>query len=177
MYKRQGATDADLRRAWADITSRLAKAPAFVEAGQKLVTRPGRLQGQTGAKQLAGAPDFLGGALTDAARAQLAGDPAALQRFTAARDALLATLAATRAYLDAHAPSWPSMPSVVARIGSKRAWVCTISCASAVSWSCTVGADQAGADRSPDTRSAIRDGRNGSIAAFMRMYGACLVGG
>ena len=104
---RDGAGAADLDKAWGDITSRLAKGPAFIVAGQKMATRPGRLQGTVGEKEIAGAPDFLEGALTAAAREQLAGDPAALQRFIAARDGVLATLAATRAYLKAHAASWP----------------------------------------------------------------------
>jgi uncharacterized protein (DUF885 family) len=104
---RDGAAQADLDKAWADIISRLAKGPSYIEAGQKLVTHPGRLYGTVGAKQIAGAPEFLGGALSDAARQQLAGDPASLQRFVAARDALLATLGQTVAYLNAHAASWP----------------------------------------------------------------------
>jgi uncharacterized protein (DUF885 family) len=104
---RDGATAADLARAWDDITRRMAAAPAFIEAAQRLVTHPGRLYGTVGARQLAGSPDFFGGALTDAARQQLAGDPAALGRFEAARDALLATLAKTRAYVEAHAAGWP----------------------------------------------------------------------
>ena len=104
---RDGATQADLDKAWADITSRMSKAPAYIAAGQKLVTRPGRLYGVAGARQLAGAPDFFAGALTDAAKSQLAADPAAFERFVAARDALLKTFAQTTAFLNAHAPSWP----------------------------------------------------------------------
>ncbi len=104
---REGATQADLDKAWGDIVARMAKAPAYVEAGQKLVTHPGRLSGTVGARQLAGAPDFLGGALSDAAKSQLAHDTAALARFAAARDALLATLAKTRATLEANASKWP----------------------------------------------------------------------
>ena len=104
---RDGATQADLDKAWADITSRLAKGPAYVLAGQKLATHPGHLQGDAGLKQIAGVPDFLGGALTDAAKAQFAADPAAFGRFTAARDAMLKTLADTAAYLKAHVGAWP----------------------------------------------------------------------
>jgi len=104
---RDGTTQADLDRAWDDITQRMALGPAYVEAGQKLVTHPGRLYGSVGAKELAGAPDFLGGVLSDAARQQLAARPDAWRRFEAARDALLKTLAATRAYVDAHVASWP----------------------------------------------------------------------
>lgn len=104
---RDGATAADVSRAWADITARLEKGPAWIEAGQKLVTHPGHLQGQSGHEQIVGAPDLLNGALTDAAKAQLAGDPAALQRFVAARDAVLATLAKTDATIQAHVATWP----------------------------------------------------------------------
>ncbi len=104
---RDGATAADARQAWLDVVARLEKGPAWIEAGQKLVTHPGKLYGEAGRKQIAGAPDFLGGALTDAAREQLAGDPAALQRFTTARDAVLATLAKTGAYIAAHVERWP----------------------------------------------------------------------
>ena len=104
---RDDATAADVPKAWADIISRLEKGPAFIEAGQKLVTHPGKLYGVAGKKQIDGAPDFLNGALTDAAKEQLAGDPAALKRFTAARDAVLATLAKTGTYIQAHVDSWP----------------------------------------------------------------------
>jgi len=104
---RDGATAADLQHAWADITRRMELAPAYIAAGQKLVTHPGHLFGTVGARELAGAPDFFDGALTDAAKSQLAGDPAALQRFTAARDALTKTLAATRAELEARSSTWP----------------------------------------------------------------------
>ena len=102
-----GAAPADLDRAWSDIVSRLEKAPAFIAAGQALATEPGRLQGQVGSESLAGAPDFLGGALTDAAKVQVASQPALLHRFTAGRDALLGVLSQTKAYLDAHDRSWP----------------------------------------------------------------------
>ena len=104
---RDGAGEADVPKAWADITARLEKGPAYIEGGQKLVTHPGKLYGVAGVKQIAGAPDLLNGALTDAARQQLAGDPAAFKRFTTARDAVLATLAATSAYIQAHVDAWP----------------------------------------------------------------------
>ncbi len=104
---REGATSADLDRAWADIASRLSKGSGYIVAGQRLVTRPGHLAGVVGSQQLAGTTDFLGGALTDAARGQLAHDPAAFERFAAARDAVLATVASTKAYIDAHVSSWP----------------------------------------------------------------------
>ena len=67
----QGATRADVLRAWSDITGRLEKAPGYIVAGEALVTSPGHLFGVTGDEQLAGAPDFFKGALTDAAKAQL----------------------------------------------------------------------------------------------------------
>ncbi len=104
---RDGATSADVDQAWADITSRLALGPAYIAAGQRLVTKPGKLAGTVGARQLGGTASFLGGALSDAAKEQLAHDPAALQRFTAARDAVLAAVAQSRATIDAKAASWP----------------------------------------------------------------------
>jgi uncharacterized protein (DUF885 family) len=104
---RDGATAADVPKAWADITARLEKGRAYIEGAQKLVTRPGRLYGQAGHEQISGAPDLLKGALTDTAKAQLAGDPAAFDRFVAARDAVLATLARTDATLQAHVDAWP----------------------------------------------------------------------
>jgi hypothetical protein len=104
---RDDATAADLHQAWVDIAARLEKGPAYIEAGQKLVMHPGKLYGVAGSKQIAGAPDFLGGALTDAAKQQLADDPATLRRFTAARDAVLATLGRTNDYIKAHVDAWP----------------------------------------------------------------------
>jgi uncharacterized protein (DUF885 family) len=103
----EGATQADLEQAWEDIISRLEKGPAHIVAGERMVTRPGRLYGIVGAKQLDGIPDFFNGALTDAAKAQLAGNLPALQRFSSARDAVLATVSKTRAHLQLHAKSWP----------------------------------------------------------------------
>lgn len=104
---RDDATAADVPKAWADIIARLEKGPAFIEAGQRLVTHPGKLYGVAGKKQIDGAPDFLAGALTEAAKEQLARDPAALKRFVAARDAVLATLAKTAAHIQAHVDAWP----------------------------------------------------------------------
>jgi uncharacterized protein (DUF885 family) len=104
---REGATQADLDQAWADIASRLSKGPAYIEAAQKLVTKPGRLAGIVGGRQLAGSAQFFNGALLGAAKTQLAHDPAALARVTDATSAVVATIATTRAYIDAHAPSWP----------------------------------------------------------------------
>ena len=104
---REGASAADLDKAWDDLVSRLEQGPAYIAGGQRLVTKPGRLFGTVGSKQLQGGPDFLGGALSDAARSQLAGRPETLRRFVAARDAVLATMAETKAYIDARAASWP----------------------------------------------------------------------
>jgi hypothetical protein len=102
---RDGAADVD--QAWDDIVSRLEQGPAYIVAAQRLATRPGRLFASVGSRRLEGAPDFLGGALTDAARTQLVARPALLARFSTARDAVLATLAETKVYLDANAASWP----------------------------------------------------------------------
>ena len=104
---RDDATAADVHQAWIDIIARLEKAPAYIEAAQKLVTHPGKLYGVAGQQEIAGAPDFLNSALTEAAREQLAADPAAFKRFTAARDAVLATLAGTSAFIKAHVDAWP----------------------------------------------------------------------
>ena len=104
---REDATQADLDKAWDDLTARLEQGPAFIVAGQKLATRPGRLFATVGSIQLAGTPDFFNEALTTAATTQIAARPAALKRFLAAKGAVLATIAETKAYLDAHAQSWP----------------------------------------------------------------------
>jgi len=101
----RGATSADVVRAWGDITSRLAKAPAFIVAANAMVTHPGHLQGFTGSQELAGVPDFFDGPLTDAAKAQV---PAAdFARFTTARDRALVAISATKKYIDAHVAKWP----------------------------------------------------------------------
>jgi hypothetical protein len=100
-----GATAADVATAWQKIIERLNGAPAYIAAGNALVTHPGRLYGVTGAEQLAGAPSFLSGALTDAAKAQLPADRFA--EFVKARDATLAAITKTKKYIDEHAASWP----------------------------------------------------------------------
>ena len=92
-------------QAWNDITSRLTQAPAYIAAGEALVTEPGHLQGVVGAEQLDGVPDFLGQALTAAAKAQL--PHARFIRFVAARDATLRAVAAEKRYIDAHVAAWP----------------------------------------------------------------------
>jgi len=104
---REGATQADVDRAWDDIIARLGKGSVFIEAGQRLVTRPDRLFGLVGSRQLAGVPDFLNGPLSEAAKSQLQSRPSALARFLKGRDEVLATVATTKAYLDANAASWP----------------------------------------------------------------------
>jgi hypothetical protein len=104
---RDGATQADLDRAWDDMVARLEQGSAFIVAGQALVTEPGRLQATVGAQQLAGVPDFFNGPLSDAATAQIGSAPATLARFVAARDAVLATMAETRAVIEARAATWP----------------------------------------------------------------------
>lgn len=103
----EGATQADVLKAWDNIIARLEKGPAYIAAAEKLVTQPGRLHGLLGSQQLAGIPEFFTGALSDAAKAQLEASPAALQRFLAARDGVLASVAKTKAYIDAHVQSWP----------------------------------------------------------------------
>ncbi len=100
-----GAVAADNAAAWTAITARLEAAPTYIAAAEKLVTRPGHLQGEVGAEQMAGAPDFLGGALTAAAKAQLPADR--FSRFERARDATLATIASAKSYIDAHVATWP----------------------------------------------------------------------
>lgn len=102
---RDGATAADVRTAWKNITSRLGKAPVYIRAAQALVTQPGHLYGVAGAEQLAGVPSFMNGALTDAAKAQLS--HADFVQFAAARDGALKTVAQTKQYIDAHVQSWP----------------------------------------------------------------------
>jgi hypothetical protein len=100
-----GATDSDVQKAWTDITARLAKAPAYITMAQKLVTHPGHLYGLVGAEQVAGAPDFFNGPLTETAKAQLSA--AKFAQFVRARDATLTTMAHTVRYIKAHAASWP----------------------------------------------------------------------
>ena len=63
---------------------------------------PGHLYGVTGAEQLAGAPNFFDGALTDAAKERL---PADLRAFIKARE--LSRRSADEEYIDGHVASWP----------------------------------------------------------------------
>jgi Bacterial protein of unknown function (DUF885) len=100
-----GATPADVAAAWQKIVERLSGAPAYIAAGNALVTHPGHLYGVTGAEELAGAPSFLGGPLTDAAKEQLPADRFAA--FVKVRDATLAAMDQTKKNIDEHAASWP----------------------------------------------------------------------
>jgi hypothetical protein len=100
-----GATQADVASAWQKIIERLVGAPAYIAAGNALVTRPGHLYGVTGSEEIAGAPSLLGGSLTDAAKEQLAADRFAA--FVSARDATLAAMEHARKYIDEHTASWP----------------------------------------------------------------------
>src|SRR5208282_1410503 len=100
-----GATKADVAAAWQKITERLAGAPAYIAAGNALVTHPGHLYGVTGAEQIAGAPSLLNGPLTDAAKEQLPAERFAT--FVKARDATLAAMEQTKKNIEEHAASWP----------------------------------------------------------------------
>ncbi|MGB6431060.1 MAG: DUF885 family protein, partial [Candidatus Acidiferrales bacterium] len=100
-----GASEADVDAAWKKIISRVAAAPAYITAGNALVTHPGHLYGVTGSEELAGAPDLFNGPLTDAAKAQLSADRFAA--FVRARDATLAVIDETKKNIDANAASWP----------------------------------------------------------------------
>jgi hypothetical protein len=100
-----GATSADVARAWDNIVARLSGAPAYIAAGDALVVHPGHLYGTVGAQELAGVPDFLNGALTDAAKSQLPADRFAA--FAAARDGAVAAVVRAKGYIDAHVASWP----------------------------------------------------------------------
>ena len=104
---RDGATTAEQRLAWGDITRRLSLSPAYITAYRSLVTMPCHLFGVVGSKELAGAPEFLNGALSDAARTQLGERSADYARFIKARDAALKSIADLKAYIDAHAAEWP----------------------------------------------------------------------
>jgi uncharacterized protein (DUF885 family) len=103
-----GAGPEQVGKAWADITARLGKAPAFIAASERLVTHPDHLFGVIGSETLAGASDLLVDALTAAAKQHLGEDGEALAHFTAARDATLAAIARTKAYIDSHVAQWPT---------------------------------------------------------------------
>jgi hypothetical protein len=84
--------------------------PAYIAAGQALVRHPGHLQGVIASEELAGAPDFLGGALTDTAKAQLSATDYAA--FAVARDRALTAIGAAKAFIDAHVATWPENFSI-----------------------------------------------------------------
>ncbi len=104
---RDGATADMVDQAWLDILSRMAKGPAYIEAAQRMATQPGHLYGVVGSDQLGGAPDLFKTALTDAARVHFGEGSDSLKKFAQARDAALAAIAATKAYIDAHVARWP----------------------------------------------------------------------
>jgi uncharacterized protein (DUF885 family) len=104
---RDGATPEQVTAAWHDIIDRLSRAPAFLTAAQKLVTRPGHLYGVVGSRQLGGAPELLEGALSEAAKGQFGEGSEDFRRFVAARDAALAAIAKTKATIDARVATWP----------------------------------------------------------------------
>jgi uncharacterized protein (DUF885 family) len=104
---RDGATAASVDQAWADLTSRLIKAPQCIAESQRLVTHPGHLNGIVGSQELDGAPGFFAGPLTEAARAHYGEDSVSLSRFLRARDATVAAIAQAKAYIDAHVSQWP----------------------------------------------------------------------
>ena len=102
-----GAKVEDVAKAWNDIIARLAKAPEYIVAAQRLATSPGHLYGVVGSKQLAGVPEFFNNALTSAAKAQLGATSKTYAGFIKARDATLAVIAQTKSYIDAHDAAWP----------------------------------------------------------------------
>lgn len=99
---KEGASTQDVAGAWRDIISRLEKAPNYIVAGERLVKTPGHLLGVVGSKELAGAPEFLKGALTDAAKDQLGAESQEFARFVRARDATLSAIDAAKTYIDTH---------------------------------------------------------------------------
>jgi uncharacterized protein (DUF885 family) len=104
---KEGATERDVVSGWLDIIARLEKSPTYIAAAERLVTTPGHLFGIVGSEELAGAPDFLTGALTDTAKSQLGADSQQFARFVRARDATLGAIAQAKAHVDSHVASWP----------------------------------------------------------------------
>jgi hypothetical protein len=104
---RAGATREDLDKAWNDIASRLSKVRAHVSGARKLVTTPCHLYGVIASEELAASPEFLKGPLTEAAASQLGEHTRIYRRFVRARDDAAAVLSELKAYIDAHAASWP----------------------------------------------------------------------
>ena len=110
----EGASNADVTKAWSDITARMSKASDYIVHGQRLSTTPGRLFGTISSEQLGGAPEFFNDALSAAAKSQLGEQSAEFRQFVQARDHLLQTLAATKSYIDAHVKSWPENHTITA---------------------------------------------------------------
>jgi uncharacterized protein (DUF885 family) len=104
---KDGATTADVDKGWADITSRLLRAPDYIAKAQRLVTHPGHIYGIIASQALDGAPSLFNGALTEAAKTHYGADAESLNRFLHARDATLTAIAHTKAYIDAHVAQWP----------------------------------------------------------------------
>ena len=106
---REDATQADVDNGWDAIVSRLEKGPAFIVAGQRLATQPGRLAGIGRQRRSSPALPISSTARSPRPRRRRssAARPEVLARFVAATRAVLATIAATRAYIDAHPASWP----------------------------------------------------------------------
>jgi uncharacterized protein (DUF885 family) len=104
---RDGKTAKDINQAWTDVVTRLEKAPKYIVAAQAMVTQPGHLYGVVGSEELDGSRSFFDGALTDAAKTHYSHDSRSLARFTTARDATLAEIEKTKAYIDAHVREWP----------------------------------------------------------------------
>jgi len=100
-----GATKADVSEAWEKNVARLNGAPAYIAAGNALVTHPGHLYGVTGSEQLAGVAGFFNGPLTDAAKEQMAADRFAA--FVKGRDATVVAMDKSKKDIDAHVASWP----------------------------------------------------------------------
>lgn len=104
---KDGATAADVNKAWDEIISRLSKAPAYISASRQMVTMPCRLHGMIGAGQLSAAPEFLNVALTEAAKSQLGERSPAFRRFLKARDPAARALEELKSFIDANVASWP----------------------------------------------------------------------
>ena len=100
-----GGTRANLQRFWRHTIARMEAAPQFIADGRRVLSHPGNLQGVVGAKELAGAPGFLNGALTAAAKADL--PPAQFPRFETARNRLDAALKDAVKFIKARVAAWP----------------------------------------------------------------------
>jgi uncharacterized protein (DUF885 family) len=104
---KEGASAQDVAGGWLNIILRLEKAPKYIAAGERLVKTPGHLLGIVGSQELAGAPEFLKGGLTDAAKGQLGEDSQEFARFVRARDATVSSIEEAKTYIDSHVAAWP----------------------------------------------------------------------